>query len=97
MSLSSRWLEGLYLVGVGHLSGFGTLYVLGILVFGFGQIALAIGLSRGARRAFARVPLLIFVGLLLINGGGGLLVGVAWVVLAAAVLRDRTSGADPQP
>lgn len=73
-----------------HLKDFGTLYVLGALPFAYGMILLAVLLGHGARKAFALVPALTFVGGLAYDSGGGLLVGATWAIFGLLVMTGRT-------
>ena len=75
------------------LEGFGTLYVLAILPFLFGQILLAFLLFRGDHKAFGLVPMLTILGLFAYDAGGGIVIGATWVVFGILVLVGRAARA----
>lgn len=73
-----------------HLKAFGALYVLGVVPYAYGMIVLAVLLGIGTRKAFALVPTLTFVGGLAYDSGGGILIGVTWVVFGILVMTGRS-------
>ena len=76
-----------------HLKDFGALYVLGAVPFFYGMVVLAVLLGLGARKAFAIVPALVFIGSLAYDSGGGILIGATWAVFGLLVMTGRTEPA----
>ena len=73
-----------------HVEGFGALYIIGALPYAYGTFLLAILLALGPRKAFALVPAVTALGLLATDGGGSILVGLAWAVFGVLVLLGRS-------
>lgn len=73
-----------------HLKAFSTLYIVGAVPLFYGLLLLALLLGMGARKRFALIPLLMFVGTLANASGGGILIGATWAVFGALVLTGRT-------
>ena len=82
------------------LKEFGIVYVIGVLIALFGMFGIAIGLGIAPARRLAFVPAIGAVAMATMVIGGGVLGLVAWIGLAAILVRERRktrTGAAPLP
>jgi hypothetical protein len=78
------------------LSGFGSVYVAGALVGGFGMVLTAVMLLASPARKLAFVPALGAIAMFTFSVGGGVIAIPAWLGLAALLLRELKGRPLPQ-
>ena len=71
------------------LTGFGLVYVIGILASGIGMFVLAAMFRAGPTRGLAFVPALGGLAMVLMTIGGGVLALPAWLGFGAILVRER--------
>jgi hypothetical protein len=73
------------------VAGFGTLYVIGAVIGGFGLFAVAAMLWASPARELAFVPAIGGVATVLVTTGGGVLALAAWLGFGFVLIRERRS------